>query len=90
MATANWEQELKEVKKEVSAAATEQVKLQTRLEEAKNRKASAIAKVKAKGIDPKDLKKAIEEKEASLEETIESIRECLPGDEDDDSEEDED
>lgn len=90
MATANWEQELKDVKKEVSGAANEQIRLQTRLEEAKNRKSNAISKVKAKGIEPKDLKKTIDDKEKELEETIESIRECLPGDEADDSEEDED
>jgi seryl-tRNA synthetase len=81
-----WEQELKEVKRELQSAQTEQTKISTRLEEAKKRRQAAIDRLKAKGIDPKDLKKAIEEKERELEQTIESIRECLPGDDDEDDE----
>lgn len=79
----NWEQEVKGVKKEVTEAANEQIRYQTRLEEAKKQKSETIAKIKAKGIDPKDLKKTIEDKEAELEASIEAIREYLPGDEDD-------
>lgn len=84
-----WEQELKEVKRELQSAQTEQTKISTRLDEAKKRRQAAIDRLKAKGIDPKDLKKTIEEKEKELEETIESIRECLPGDNDEEDDEDE-
>jgi len=88
MAQKTWEQELKEVKREIQSAQTEQTKISTRLEEAKKRRQAAIDRLKAKGIDPKDLKKTIEEKEKELEETIESIRECLPGDDDAQADED--
>lgn len=82
----NWEREVKDVKKEVTESANEQIRLQTRLEQAKAQKHATISKIKAKGIDPKDLKKTIEAKEKELEESIEAIRDYLPGDDDDASE----
>lgn len=83
MAQANWEQELKEAKRDVSEASNEEIRLQTRHEEAKRRKSDAIAKVKAMGIDPKDLKATLDKKRDELEATLEEIRESLPGDDGD-------
>lgn len=85
----NLDTELKELKREFAKAKNEEIRLQTRLEEAKNRRKEAGDSIKEKGYDVKTLPKVIQEKEEELANTIDEIKSYLPGD-NNDREEDED
>jgi predicted nucleic acid-binding Zn-ribbon protein len=85
------EQELKQLKREFQEAKNEQVRLETRLDEAKKRRKEAHAKITAKGYEPKELQKVIARKEEELEKTIEEAKQYLPSaDTDDEDFDDED
>lgn len=81
---ATVEQELKSLKKDFNDAKNEQVRLETRLEEAKKRRKEAHQKIKDKGHDPKDLPKIIKAKEDELAKTIEEAKQYLPAEEEED------
>jgi predicted nucleic acid-binding Zn-ribbon protein len=81
MATA--EQELKSLKKDLQNAKNEQVRLETRLEEAKKRRKEAHTKIVDKGYEPKELPKVIKQKESELVKTIEEAKQYLPGEDED-------
>ena len=80
MATA--EQELRTLKREFQTAKNEQLRLETRLDEAKKRRKEAQQKIKDKGYDPKDLPKLLKQKEAELEKTLKEAKQYLPAEDD--------
>lgn len=75
---ATFEQQLKQVKNDYNDARNEEIRLQTRMDEAKKRRKEAVQKVKDKGLSIKELPKTIKEKEKQLEETFEEINKHLP------------
>ena len=79
-----FEQRLKELKAEFNEAKNEEIRLTTRLEEAKKRRKEAVQKIKDKGYEVKDLPKVIKEKEEELEKTFEEIEQYLPSEENED------
>lgn len=84
----NLEKELKDLKKEFSEAKNEEIRLQTKHDEAKKRRKEAHDQIKAEGYDVKTLPTVIKEKENELAATIDEIKSYLPGAEstDDDDE----
>lgn len=75
---------LKELRKRHSDAKAEEIRLTTKLEESKERRATAVAKVKEKGYEVKELKTVIKQKEEELEKIYEEIESHLPSQDDDD------
>lgn len=84
----NFEKELKQLKQEFMEAKNEEIRLQTRLEEAKKNRKEAADKIKEQGYDIKTLPQVIEEKEKELAEAIEEIKTYLPSEKTNNEEED--
>lgn len=82
----DFERELKALKKEFSNAKNEEIRLQTRLEEAKKRRKEAHDAIKEKGHEVKTLPSVIETKEKELAETLEELKQHLPSEDADDDE----
>lgn len=79
---------LKELRKRHSDAKAEEIRLSTKLEESKERRAEAVSKIKEKGYEVKELKTVIKDKEEELEKIYEEIEALLPSqDADDDDDE---
>jgi predicted nucleic acid-binding Zn-ribbon protein len=74
--------ELKSLKKQFADAKNEQIRLETRLEEAKKRRKEANDQIKEEGYDVKTLPSVIQEKEKTLADSIEEIKSYLPEEED--------
>lgn len=83
------EQQLKTTKRDLQEAKNQEVRLETRLDEAKKRRKEVNQKIKDRGYDPKDLPKIIAEKEDELKKTIEEAKQYLPSDEEEFDEDDE-
>lgn len=79
---ANAERRLKELKKDYQEAKNDEIRIQTKLEEAKKRRKTAHEKIKEKGYDVKDLSKVIKDKEDQLDQTLNEIEAFLPGSDD--------
>lgn len=82
--TRNLERELKDLKKRFGDAKNNEIRIQTRLEEAKSRRKQAHENIKAKGYDVKTLPTVVKEKEKQLADTISEVKTYLPSEQSDD------
>lgn len=78
MAERNFEKELRGLKREFSDAKNDEIRLQTRLEDAKKRRKEAATKIKDEGHTIKSLPTVIEDKKKQLAEAIDEIKTYLP------------
>lgn len=76
---ADNEKRLKELKKQFTESKNEEIRISTRLEEAKKRRKETTQKIKDKGLEPKQLKTVIADKEKELEDVLNEIETHLPG-----------
>ena len=86
---ADNEKRLKDLKRQFNEAKNEEIRISTRLEEAKKRRKEATQKIKDKGLEPKQLKSVIADKEKELQDVLDEVETHLPGaasDSDDDDE----
>lgn len=83
---ADNEKRLKELKKQFTESKNEEIRISTRLEEAKKRRKETTQKIKDKGLEPKQLKTVIADKEKELEDVLNEIETHLPGATGDDDE----
>lgn len=76
---ADNEKRLKDLKKQFTDSKNEEIRISTRLEEAKKRRKDTTQKIKDKGFEPKQLKTVIADKEKELEAVLDEVETHLPG-----------
>lgn len=81
---------LKNLKKQFATANEEKIKLSTQLDMAKKTRKETVQKIKDKGLEPKQLKTVIADKQTELNAIYDEVEQHLPGDADADFDMDDD